>query len=278
MTFQIICDSACDIDENFGIENNVTVIPTAILFGKESYMEGEINYDDFLNRLKSGDFAKTSLPAPIDFEKAYKMMNGEKTLSLHITSKLSGTYNGARIIASGFENITVYDTLSLSIGAGYFIYLAVFLREKGYSLEKVIEKLDIARDMLYLEILIEDINYLKRGGRINLGQYSILGLFNLKPILNMIDGILIVKGVGISHKGALKKIAARTRKRIDEDYMFFFIGYSSYQKDMDFLRERIPEINTENSIEIRICTTLLAHTGPEAVGIGIAPKFEYFLD
>ncbi len=279
MTFKIIVDSACGISEEYASKHSISIVPTYFRFGDTSYKEFDMSHDEFIKRLKQGEFATTSLPSPQDFVDLYELYKGEQILSMHLTSKLSGTFNAARTIALDYENITLFDTLSISIGAAYMVHLAVFLRDLGYSIDSVVKKLEKARDLIHIEILIQDINYLKRGGRINLGQYALLGLFNLKPLLNLIDGILIVKGIGFSHNGSLKKIARRIRKKINNKH-FFVVVYSTEKEDMNKLIEEVPEILDENnySIKSRVSKTLLSHTGPDAAGIGIAPHFEYYLD
>ncbi|MCY3412295.1 MAG: DegV family protein [Candidatus Heimdallarchaeota archaeon] len=281
MSFKIVTDSACDVSEAYAQEHGITIIPTYVTFGKESFRDDQIAYKNFLDRLQSGEFAKTSQPTPADFDSVYNALtkDGSKVLSIHITSKLSGVYSNAVMMAKEHKGVYVFDSLNLTIGAGYLVYLARYLRDSGMSIERVITKLEQARGLSQLEILINNVQYLKRGGRINLSQYAILSLLQLKPILNMSDGYLVKTGIGVSHMGGLRKIIRRVKSNIKEEKKYILaFGYSTDYYDIELMHSKLRGIDEENIIEFKVCRTLLAHAGPGAAGIGLFPHYSDFVD
>jgi len=286
MVFSIVTDSASDIEPDFRESENIGVVPTVIIFGEdEVFRDTDITQKEFLDRLNAGQIAKTSQPSLEDFDKEYKAAGDrseeKEVLAIHLSSKLSGTFNSANITKNQLEdyNIEIFDTENVSVGAGYFIYLAVFLRKNGKSMKETIEILEKAKDSVHIEVYIERIDHLKRSGRINTGQFSLLRILGLKPILNCVDGLLVKKGLVRGKKGALKKVGKRIRAL---EHKFgskpvLIIGHANTPEVLELLEEEIKVIEKSQLIRVGICNTLVVHTGPEPFGIGIAPNFEYFL-
>lgn len=280
MTFAIVTDSASDIEPEFRNNENIFIVPTIILFGKEEFRETDISREVFLNRIKSGDIATTSQPSPADVDSIYKqaldMTVTKEILGIHITSKLSGTFSTVYSVVNNMENgiIKLFDTLNISLGSGYFVYLAAFLREKGYTLDETLKILEKAKNQIHLEVYVQGVPYLHRSGRINLGQYSLLRLFRLKPILNVINGLLVKKGLVVGQSRGSKKIISRILKNDKGKKPFILIGHATNPEYMDIFRKELSILNPSQIAEIQLCKTLISHTGLGPLGIGIAPSFE----
>ncbi len=280
MTFAIVTDSASDIEPEFRKNENIFIVPTIILFGKEEFRETDISREVFLDRIKSGDIATTSQPSPADVDEKYReALNTTETneiLGIHITSKLSGTFSTVYSVVNNMENGTIklFDSMNISLGSGYFVYLAAFLREKSYSLGETLKILEKAKDLIHLEIYIQGVPYLHRSGRINLGQYSLMRLLKLKPILNVIDGLLVKKGLVFGQSSGSKKIISRILKQNKGKNPFILIGHATNPEYMEIFRKELAKLNPSQIAEVEICKTLISHTGLGPLGIGIAPSFE----
>ncbi|MFV2016026.1 MAG: DegV family protein, partial [Candidatus Heimdallarchaeota archaeon] len=231
--FAIVTDSASNIEPEFKAKENIFIVPTVVIFGKSEFRDSDISRNDFLERIRTGEIAKTSQPSPADVEKVYNealnSAESREVLGVHLSSKLSGTFSTVYAVANNIENadIQLFDTHNLSLGAGYFVYLAVYLREKGYSLSDAKQILDKARDQIHLEIYIQGVPYLHRSGRINLGQYWLLRLLKLKPLLNIKDGLLVQKGLVFGQTGGAKKLISRILKQNKGDNPFLMIGHAT---------------------------------------------------
>ncbi|OLS28910.1 MAG: DegV domain-containing protein [Candidatus Heimdallarchaeota archaeon LC_2] len=280
MTFAIITDSASDIEPEFERKENIFIVPTIIIFDKEEFRDTEINRNEFLNRIKSGDIATTSQPSPADIDDKYrealKISESKEILGIHLTSRLSGTFSTVYSVVNNLETGTIklFDSLSISIGSGYFVYLAAFLRNKGYSLDETLNILVKARNQIHVEIYIQGVPYLHRSGRISLGQYSLLRLLRLKPILNIVDGLLVQKGLVFGQSGGSKKLISRILKIDKGMNPFIMIGHATNPEFMDIFRKELAVLNPSQIAEVEICNTLISHTGLGPLGIGIAPSFE----
>ena len=140
MSIAIVSDSACDLPKDILKKFNITEVPVNVTFGDKVYKENvDITGDEFYKKLtSSNNFPTTSQPSPGDFEKIYNnlLKKHDEILSIHISSKVSGTYNSAVQAADkvGKGKITVVDSLSVSMGTGLVIIkVAEMLKEKKSS-------------------------------------------------------------------------------------------------------------------------------------------------
>lgn len=280
MSFAIVTDSASDIEPEFRKKENIFIVPTMVIFGKKEFRDSDISKIDFLDRIRAGDIATTSQPSPADADQIYKealnSSENREILGVHLSSKLSGTISTVYGVTNNIENakIELFDTYNLSLGAGYFVYLAAYLRENGYSLAKSKEILETARDKVHVEVYIQGVPYLHRSGRINLGQYWLLRLLKLKPILNVIDGLLVQKGLVFGQSAGAKKLISRILKDDKGENPFILIGHVTNPEYIELFRKELEILKPTQIAEVEICNSLISHTGLGALGLGIAPNFE----
>ncbi|MCE7735683.1 MAG: DegV family protein, partial [Candidatus Heimdallarchaeota archaeon] len=265
-------------------EENIFIVPTVVIFGKNEFRDSDISKKDFLDRIKAGEIATTSQPSPADTDKIYKealdSSESREVLGVHLSSKLSGTISTVYGVTNNIENANVelFDTFNLSLGAGYFVYLAAYLRGNGYSLVEAKEILDMAKDQVHVEVFIQGVPYLHRSGRINLGQYWLLRLLRLKPILNVIDGLLVQKGLVFGQSAGAKKIISRILQDDKGDSPFVLIGHATNPEYMKIFRKELEVLNPTQIAEVEICNSLISHTGLGALGVGIAPNFKNLIN
>jgi DegV family protein with EDD domain len=280
LAFAIVTDSASDIEPQFREKENIFVVPTVVIFGKKEYRDSDISKQDFLDRIRSGEIAKTSQPSPADADEIYNLAldtnENREVLGIHLTSKLSGTFSTVYGVTNNIEdaNIELFDTLNVSLGAGYFVYVAAYLREKGYSLSETVKILERARDEIDIEIYIQGVPYLHRSGRINLGQYWLLRLLRLKPLLNVVDGLLVQKGLVFGQSAGSKKLISRILKNDKGKNPFILIGHATSPEYMKIFRDKLSVLSPSQVAEVEICNSLVSHTGLGPLGVGIAPSFE----
>ncbi len=286
MTFAIVTDTANDLPPEIVEKYNLHLVQTKISFAEETLSDNEITIDEMLDRFNRGEYARTSLPPPGDFVAVYENAKKESSsiLSIHVSSKLSGILNSANSAAQYVENadIRLFDTMNISIGSGYFAALAGHLRDHGFSLEKTIETLTQTREKMHIEVYIDDVDYLRRGGRVNTAQFAFLKVFNFKPLLQCNDGRLELQGIGFGRKGSLKKISKKILKIYDEyESPMLIVGASNRREDIALLWEYLGELSNhddDSKMELIIGSTLISHTGPNSSGIGIAPSFKSFVE
>ncbi len=198
---RLVTDSTSDLGA-LAAEYAITVIPLTVSFGNESFQEGvTIDTTSFFERLaESRVLPTTSQPAPDLFERTYRRLQDEGAsgiVSIHISSKLSGTFNTARSAAEMLHDagvtvpIEVIDSKSATIGMRYGILAAARAAVAGGDIANVsaAARDAIARTNLYM--IADDLAYLQRGGRIGQAQRVLGTLLNVKPIITLRDGAVV---------------------------------------------------------------------------------------
>ena len=194
MTVRVVTDSTADLPAKVIQEWGITVIPLQVNFGTEVYRDGvDLQPDEFYRKLVSSSvLPTTSVPPPGSFTEVYKKLstNGDDVLSIHLSSKLSGTYNSARLAAKdlGNKRVEIIDSLSLSMGMGILVVVAARAARTGASLEEVTALVHRAMKRCYLVGLLDTLEYLQKGGRIGRARAFLGHVLNLKPLLTIRDG------------------------------------------------------------------------------------------
>ena len=197
MTVKIITDSCCDIPVELAKKLNITVVPVHIHFGTKDYLDGiDIVPNDFFKMLASSEsFPTTSQPSDGQFiEQFTKYDNPDGILSIHVSSKVSGTYNSAKQ-ASDQSNlsgpINIIDSQQVSITQGFSVIRAAEAAAAGKNLEEVS---NIALGMCKRATmfgLIDTVEYLVKGGRLSKTAGVFGSLLNIKPIIVTRNGEVV---------------------------------------------------------------------------------------
>lgn len=198
MKVKIITDSMSDIPKKIQKELNIRVVPLTVHFGDRTYIDGiDINSEKFFNLLEvSNNLPTTSQVSPGIFEKIFReeLEHCDKLIVINGSSKLSGTYNSARIAASEFYDgdVTVIDSLLVTFAQGFLVIKAARMLKQGKSAEEVIEEVINSRQRIRCLFAVDTLKYLLKGGRLSLVQAIAGTILNVKPILTMVDGELKV--------------------------------------------------------------------------------------
>ena len=193
---RIITDSGSDLCPPF--PENLTVMPLTIHFGQEEYRDGEtIDHKTFYEKLASGtQLPTTSLIPPGEFEQAYEKARekGETVIAIVLSSKLSGTYQSAVLAADGREKVYVVDSLNATLGEQILVKYALELVEQGMDAEALVAELERAKSHVNLMGLPDTLEYLHRGGRISKTVAVLGGALSIKPVLRLVDGVVVMIG------------------------------------------------------------------------------------
>ncbi len=212
MRIALVTDSTADLPPEQAARAQARVVPLYVHLGGNTYRDGvEITAGQVIEAMKQGtEPPTTSQPTPEDFKAAYAeaLEEADKVLSIHISSKLSGTVQSARMAAESFPGqVEVFDTLQASAGVGTLVLFARELLDLGLGLEAVLEKLRRARDGSILRFTVASLEFLKKNGRIG-GAQALLGtLLKIKPILTLKDGRVEPAGKARGEKKALAEMA-----------------------------------------------------------------------
>ena len=196
MNTRIIVDSTSDLMPN--IKERVHIVPLTVHFGDEEYIDGvTIDHKSFYEKLVETDVHPTTSQAtPAAFAEEYEKAKqaGESAVVITLSSKLSGTYQSAVIATEDYENIYVVDSATVAIGGGILVELALRLLDAGLSAKEIAEELNKAKEKVYIVALVDTLEYLKRGGRISKTVAFAGTLLNIKPVIALSDGEILMLG------------------------------------------------------------------------------------
>lgn len=278
--FVIYTDSACDLKPDVLKSLNVECIQLSFRFDNEDkdYLNNEMDINTFYNRMKNGETAKTAAVNPEGFTAAFEksLSDGKDILYLGFSSGLSTTYNSACIAAEDLgkkypdNKIICLDTLAASAGQGMLVYLAAKKRDSGADLETVAEYIEGIKLNLCHWFTVDDLVYLKRGGRVSPTVAFVGGMLGIKPILHVDnEGRLIsvskVRGRKASITAIAEKYGEYALKNTDP---LVFISHSACQDDAELLKKIISEkygVNVE--IITDVGTVIGAHSGPGTLAL-----------
>ena len=279
MSVQIIVDSSVDVAERF--RERLHIVPLIIHFGEEELIDGvTINKEQFYRRLvESEQLPFTSQASPVAFQKVYEEVTqaGDSAVVITLASKLSGTYQSACIAAEDFDNIYVVDSQTAAIGTGVLTEYALARAEAGADARELAAELERKREDVCLVALLDTLEYLKRGGRISKTAALAGGLLNIKPMITVRDGevVLIGKARGAKQGNSLLVEKIRACGGIDFD-LPILLGYSglsgeSLETYVEYSHD-LWEMGTEILDKTCISGVIGTHTGPGVVAAAFFRK------
>lgn len=196
MSVKIVIDSTADLTPE--IKARVSVVPLTVHFGDEEYIDGvTITHKQFYEKLIECDtLPSTSQATPAAFAETFDKIvaNGDSAVVLTVSSKLSGTYQSAMIAASDYEDIYVVDSDSVAIGTGILAELALELVDRGMNAKELASTLELEKKNVCIIAMLDTLEYLKRGGRISKAVAFAGGLLNIKPVISVEDGEIVIRG------------------------------------------------------------------------------------
>ena len=273
MSVQIIVDSTADLTP--ALKERVLTVPLTVHFGQEEYIDGvTIDHQTFYKKLVSGDtLPSTSQASPAGFEEKYQQIRsaGNSAVVITVASKVSGTYQSAVIAADGYENIHIVDSGSVAIGSGILTELALQLADAGLDAAQIADRLEEEKKKLRVVAVVDTLEYLKRGGRISKTVAFAGGLLNVKPLLGITDGEILILGKARGNKQANNQLVIEIEKSGGIDFSRpVMLGYTGLNDDLlrsfiagsQDLRAPLPEVRT--SI---VGSVIGTHAGPGAVAV-----------
>lgn len=278
--YVIFADSACDISLDLLNEWGVKYCSLSLVFNDDpkEYLDHEIPSKDFYNRMRNGALPKTSAANMGKFVAAFEeiVKDGKDILYIAFSSGLSSTCHFAREAAKEIMNqyegskITVVDSLCASAGYGLLLYLAVEKKNTGMSMDDIAEFVENKKLNVAHWFTVDDLKYLKAGGRISATTALLGGMLNIKPVMKVDDnGKLISVSKVRGRKAALKAIADEYAKTaIDKKNGVVFISHGDCIDDANELAGRVKE-NSGATVKLiaNIGPVIGSHSGPGTLAL-----------
>ena len=274
----LITDSACDITPEKLREWNVELVRMPFLFtddGKE-HLDHDLSMPEFYAQMRDGRVAKTSGVNQDTFENAFTpfLEAGKDVFYLAFSSGLSVTAQNGKHAAEALQEkfperkIRVVDSLCASAGQGLFVYLAVQNRDKGMTIDENADAMEADKLHLCHWFTVEDLKYLKRGGRISTATALLGTALNVKSVLHVDnEGHLIKVTQTHGRKKSIRKMAEALGESIYPDTPIF-ISHGDCEDDAQLLARILKE---EYGKEVNLITfvgsVIGAHSGPGTLAL-----------
>ena len=268
MTVKVVTDTSADLPIGFAEEAGVTIVPLYVRFGEEIFRMGvDITDDEFYQRLTRGPVHPTTIqPSPQDFVTVYRKLMQEGAsgiVSIHISSKLSGTHNSAlqakQEVGRGFP-IEVIDSQSVTLGLGLIVVAAANAAKAGANVQQVVEETKKAMSDYRMLGLFDTLKYLALGGRIGKAKALLGSVLNVKPMLTLKDGETVPAGqVRTRAKGINRLVEfAQSATEIRD----LTVGYNTTPDEANALADRLSPLYKEKIKFAKIGPVLGVHGGP----------------
>ena len=278
MNYRIITDSCCDFTPEQYKEFDLTFVPLTVVYQGQPH-------DDFLDEksikmvydgLRNGETASTSAVNPDGWAKAMEpiLANGQDALVMAFSSGLSTTYQSAVIAAEDLKEkyphrkITVIDTLCAAHGQALLVWYACQKRDAGLSMDEVAAWVEENKLHLCHWFTVDDLMYLKRGGRVSATTALVGTMLNIKPVLHVDnDGKLVNVAKARGRKAALEALAKKLGE-LGEGFNneTVFISHGDCEADAQFLANIVKEkYGVKNVLIGYIGSVIGSHSGPGTV-------------
>ena len=275
MAIRIVTDSVSDLPPALASANDITVVPCYVIIGNETYKDGvEITADRFYSRLGSlSRLPTTSQPTIGDFQEVYQRMldQGHQIVSVHVSSKLSGTVNSAtqaKAALGDSSQIEIVDSQLASAPMALAVLSAAQWAREMSDYREVARRVRQSLVRNHGFVLVDTLEYLKKGGRIGKAQAFVGGMLKVKPILTIRDGEV--------HPVERPRSMERAKSRIIEiarelaPVRQVNVSYSTDRVQALALRAELAElVDPEHLIESRFGPTLGTYLGPNALGVAV---------
>lgn len=270
---KIICDSISDLPIEIIEKYDIEIIPLTVLFNGKEYLDGEnLSNTEFYKMLRESDsMPKTSQATYAQFKSVFEKYNDKDILYIAGSSSASGTYQSSIIAKNdGHDNVTVFDTQNLSIGSALFVIKACEMVEKGYSIKEIASKLEELKSSEEVIFSVDNLEYLKMGGRISSTKAILGNLLSIKPILEVKDGLVAQKSQVRGKKQIYSTLVNSLVNKYGNDLSnrTIIICAGDNEDDFNILKETLlKEATVKELYFVNIGCVVCSHSGPGIVGI-----------
>ena len=278
----IVTESTSDLPQDLVDELDIKVIPMTFGFENESYLNypdnRELDIHIFYDRVKKGERSTTALVNSKTFEEYFEpiIKSGNDILYIGFSSTLSGTYSASLIASEELKQkypdskIICVDTLAASMGEGLLVYYAAKLKQEGRNIDEVSQWVLDNRLSLCQWFTVDDLNHLKRGGRISAMTATVGSALNVKPILHVDnEGRLIPVHNVRGRKKSINSLLEHMEKLcVNPQGQTIFISHADCLEDTEYLADLIKEKFPVKEVVLNFIGPVIgSHTGQGAIAL-----------
>lgn len=281
MAVRIVTDGAVDLPAEWYKEYDIHRIPINVHFGEEKTYIQDVELDmagfyDLVNS-KTLPHPKTSQPSPHQFVEFYKKIAqpGDTILSIHITSKLSGTYASSVSAAEelkGTYNIIPVDTLCGTMGTAFMCRAARQMERAGKSTDEIVKFIENVRGKVHVILTLDTLEYARRSGRVGALRAALASVLNVKPIAMLRDGVVDMVDRARTRKAAVERVLEIAKENVGDKPVSIGVVHARDEASAQALLEEAKKrFNVKESFLTDLAISLVINFGPATVGIVLYP-------
>jgi len=274
----VVTDSTCDLSMAVAEEHGLRMVPLSVAFGRETFMSRiTITVEDFYDRLATADvLPTTSQPSPAWFEEAYADCADaglDGVVSVHLSSALSGTVSVGRKKAEEAPlRVNVVDSHQVGGGLAITALAAQRAADRGESLEAVTAVAESVAAAVQTFVVVDTLEYLKKGGRLSSGRAAVGNMLRVKPILHVEGGRVELLEQTRTWSRALRRLVELMVDALAGEPADVIVSHALAPDHAADLWSALDDaIEVRAGLETIIGPIVGAHTGPGAVGVAVVP-------
>ncbi|KPL82786.1 hypothetical protein SE15_12075 [Thermanaerothrix daxensis] len=281
MALKIVTDGSADIPQAWQEEYQIHVIPLSVRFGEESFLQRDLTFNDFYEMVRQKRLLpKTSLPSPQQIVEFYRRIasRGDSILSVHLSSKLSGTFAAVQMAArelAGELNVYPFDSGAGSAALGFMCREARLLSWRGWDIERILQRLAQIREQLMVVFTLENLEFAQMSGRINALQGALSSLLKINPIIKLREGLLYAADKVRGRQRALERIVDDLKQQMKGRKINLAVVHAAAPELAQDLVARIKSLlSCQEVIITDLSIPVAAHLGPGTIGIVAYPVLD----
>ena len=276
---RIVTDGAADVPAGWDKEYDIKVVPINIHFGEKTFIQYvDMDFDGFYKEVETNKtFPKTSQPSPHQFTEFYKsnFQKGETILSIHVTSKLSGTYASCVAAAEelkGEYNIIPFDSAGGSLGIAFMCRSARKMERAGKSVTEIVKTLEALRSQVHVILTLDTLEFAKRSGRVGTLSAALASVLNVKPIAVLKDGVVEMVEKVRTRKAALARVIELGKEIYGNRPVSIGVLHArDLESGKALLEDAKKNFNVKDAELIDLTISLAINFGPGTVGVVLYP-------
>lgn len=276
---KIVVDGSADMPEEWKEKYDVHILPLNIHFGNRQYIQGvDLSMAEFYRMVNQNRvIPKTSLPSPQQIAEFYSKLakKGETILSIHVGSKMSGTFAAAQMAARdllGIYNVVPIDSASGSAVLAFMTKEAREMERCGASLDDILQRLDYIRKNAVLVFTLDNLEFARMSGRVSALQERLTTILQIKPIILLKDGMLDMADKVRTRSRSIDRMIEMVRERVGGKLVNAAVIHAADLVTGQAIMEKISSIfNIEEAFLTELSVAVAANLGPHTVGIVAYP-------
>ncbi|MGO8686621.1 MAG: DegV family protein [Candidatus Dormibacteria bacterium] len=274
----LVCDSTADLGPAYYPAHAVEMVPLRIIFGDQEFRDQvELSTGEFYRRMRAGGpHPRTSQPPPSDFQEVFERLggDGDTVICTTISSDLSGTAGSAIQARQSLPDLDIRVVESKSCGPahGAAVDLAVAIRDRGGGADAIVSAIERLRATQRLVFTVENLEYLRRGGRIGTARALLGTVLSIKPILGFIDGKVQALDQVRTYQRALDRLVQELASAVRGwGRTVATLAHADNREGAEALALKVAAVTGEAPQIVEVGAVLGCHVGPGAFGFFYHP-------